>query len=324
LAKTPMNARMMRAKMALEVAAELYTRNMSSMGNVVRIAIEPSAKEERFAPLVLGINGDLLGGMRAPLEVAAGRVDVAFVNPSAIVTMAYRGKGFFNKRLPLRALAVFPSWDRIAFAVAKSLKLKSLREAFDNKIPLRISTRSSGVGNTTHYTISRILACYGVSFASFKRWGGTVEELPRPSMPQRLRGVQRGTVNAVFDEGINTWLSAALDCDFELLPLDSAVIRQMEALGYRQAVIPRARFPRLAADVRTIDFSGWPLITHDHLGGTVAYSICQSIEARQAVIPVDDEAPLDVKGLCGGSESAPIGIPLHRGAKRFFRERGYL
>jgi TRAP-type uncharacterized transport system substrate-binding protein len=318
------NARMMRAKMALEVAAELYTRNMSSLGNVVRIAIEPSAREERFAPLVLGINGDLFGGMRAPLEVAARRVDVAFVNPSAIVTMAYRGKGFFKQKLPLRALAVFPSWDRIAFAVAKDLKLKSLREVFENKVPLKISTRSSGVDNTTHYTISKILACYGVSLASFKRWGGTIEELPRPSMPARLGGIRRGKINAVFDEGLNTWLGEALDHDFEVLSIEPAVIKQMIALGYRQAVIPQAKYPQLTADVSTIDFSGWPLITNQKLGSAMAYSICQAIEARQAVIPVDDEGPLDMRKLSGGSDATPLGIPLHAGARMYFKERGYL
>lgn len=318
------NARMMRAKMALEVAAELYTRNMFSMGNVVRIAIEPSSREERFAPLVLAINGDLLGGMRAPLEVAAGRVDVAFVNPSAVVTMAYRGKGFFKRKLPLRALAVFPSWDRIAFAVSKKLKLKSLREVFDNQIPLKISTRSSGVYNTTHFTISKILACYGASWARFKRWGGTIEELSRPSMPQRLGGIRRGKVNAVFDEGLNTWLGEALDHDFEVLPLEVAVIKQMEALGYRRATIPRGKYPKLETDVSTIDFSGWPLITHRTLNAATAYSICEAIEARQAVIPVDDDVPLEMKKLCGGSEATPLGIPLHPGAKKFFRDRGYL
>ncbi len=67
----------------------------------------------------MGINGDLMGGMKAPIEVGKGRVDVAFINPSAIVTMAYRGKGFYKEKLPLRALASFPSWDKMAFAVAK-------------------------------------------------------------------------------------------------------------------------------------------------------------------------------------------------------------
>src|SRR4026207_2366823 len=94
-----MNARMMRTKMALEVAAELYTQRMFSMGNVATISIQPSSREEQFPGVIMGINGDLMGGMKAPIEVAKRRVDVAFINPSAIVTMAYRGRGFYKERL---------------------------------------------------------------------------------------------------------------------------------------------------------------------------------------------------------------------------------
>jgi len=136
-----MNARMMQAKMALEVAAELYTRQMSSLGNVVTISIAPGSREEPFPDLTMGINGDLWGGMKAPIEVAKRRVDVAFVNPSAVVTMGYRGKGYYKEKLPLRALATFPSWDKMAFAVSKDLKVKSLDEIAKKKIPLRLSTR---------------------------------------------------------------------------------------------------------------------------------------------------------------------------------------
>ena len=90
-----MNARMMRTKMALEIAAEVYTQRMSAMGNVATISIQPSSREEQFPGMLMGINGDLMGGMKAPIEVGEGRVDFAFINPSAIVTMAYRGKGFY-------------------------------------------------------------------------------------------------------------------------------------------------------------------------------------------------------------------------------------
>ena len=45
-----MNARMMRAKMALEVAAEIYSRQMFSLGNVVTVSIKPSSKEKQFPP----------------------------------------------------------------------------------------------------------------------------------------------------------------------------------------------------------------------------------------------------------------------------------
>ena len=319
-----MNARMMRTKMALEVAAELYTRRMFSMGNVARVSIQPSSREEQFPGVILGINGDLMGGMKAPIEVAKRRVDVAFINPSAIVTMAYRGKGFYKERLPLRALASFPSWDKMAFAVAKELKLKSLFEIRERKLPLRVSTRPSGIDNTTHYSVTQILSLYRLSFAKIKQWGGTVQETPRPTSPERLSGIRTGTINAIFDEGLHNWLDEALDHGFEVLPIEPKILKQLSTLGYEPSVIPSAKFKQLKTDVDTIDFSGWPLITHRGFSNDLAYAICEAIDARQAIIPIDDESPLDMKKIAGATEAAPLGIPLHPGAKRYYREKGYL
>lgn len=319
-----MNARMMRTKMALEVAAELYTQRMFTMGNVAMISIRPSSREEQFPGITMGINGDLMGGMKAPIEVGKQRVDVAFINPSAIVTMAYRGRGFYKEKLPLRALASFPSWDKMAFAVAKDLKIKSLHEIAERKIPLKVSTRSSGIDNTTVYTVNTILALYGMSFSKIKRWGGRVHEVPRPTSPERLDKIKNGQVNAVFDEGIHHWLHDALDHGFEVLPLEPRIVKQLSALGYQRSIIPTVLFPQLKSDIDTIDFSGWPLITHRGLSDDLAYSICQAIDSRQSVIPVDDDDPLDMKKICRSTEAAPLGIPLHRGAKRYYEDKGYL
>ena len=319
-----MNARMMRTKMALEVAAELYTRRMFSMGNVATVSIQPSSREEQFPGVILGINGDLMGGMKAPIEVAKRRVDVAFINPSAIVTMAYRGKGFYKERLPLRALASFPSWDKMAFAVAKELKLKSLFEIRQRKLPLRVSTRPSGIDNTTHYSVTQILSLYGLSFAKIKQWGGTVQETPRPTSPERLSGIRTGKINAIFDEGLHNWLDEALDHGFEVLPIEPKILKQLSTLGYEPSVIPSAKFKQLKTDVDTIDLSGWPLITHRGFSNDLAYAICEAIDARQAIIPIDDESPLDMKKIARATEAAPLGIPLHPGAKRYYREKGYL
>ena len=319
-----MNARMMRTKMALEVAAALYTRRMFSMGNVATIAIQPSSREEQFPGMTMGINGDVMGGMKGPLEVGKRRVDVAFINPSAVVTMAYRDKGFYKEKLPLRALASFPSWDKMVFAVAKYLKIKSISDIAARKIPLRVSTRSSGVYNTTNYTIEKILSLYGLSFAKIKRWGGRVHECPRPTSPERIAGIRSGKVNAVFDEGLHNWLGDALEYDFDVLPLEPSIMKQLVALGYRRSILPLARFGKLSRDIDTIDFSGWPLITHRWLSNDLAYAVCQAIDERQSVIPVDDDKPLDMKVICRGTESAPLDIPLHRGAKKYYEEKGYL
>jgi hypothetical protein len=164
-----MNARMMRTQTALEIAAELYTKRAADLGNAITITMKAGSEEPQVAPLRIGINGDRMGGMKAPIEVGNRRVDIAYVNPSPIVTMAYRGKGFYEKKMPLRALASFPSWDRMAFVVRKELHVKSLVDLARRKIPLRVSTRASGVDNTTRYTVSTILSLYGLSLQKIKR-----------------------------------------------------------------------------------------------------------------------------------------------------------
>ena len=319
-----MNARMMRTQMGLEVAAELFSRRMFDMGNVLSLSITSGSDEPQFSRLAFGFNGDSMGGMRAPIEVGEKRVDVAYVNPSPVVTMAYRGRGFYKTKMPLKALAAFPSWDRIAFAVAGDLKINSLWDIARRKIPLRISTRSSGVDNTTHYTVSKILSLYGLSFDKIKRWGGSCEECPWPSFPKRKESIRRGAVNAIFDEGLHCWLDEALSSGFQVLHLEPDMLRALETIGYRRALIPRAKYKNLPEDIRSIDFSGWPLITHRWLDSDVAYAICEAIDAKKKRFTIDDARPLDMRNICRDTEAGPLHIPLHPGARKFYRDKGYL
>src|SRR5262245_15417081 len=49
--------------------------------------------------------------------VASREVDLAIINPAAVLAVAVRGKGFFKQPMPVRAIAVIPSWDQFVFAV---------------------------------------------------------------------------------------------------------------------------------------------------------------------------------------------------------------
>src|SRR5262249_3638162 len=184
------------------------------------------------------------GGMRARMWVGTRRLDIAYVNPSAIVTMAYWGKGYYRRRMALRALGSFPSWDRIAIVVSRDLRVKSLHEIARRKVPLHVSTRFSGVDNATYYTISTILSFYGFSFEKIKRWGGQVQECPRPFAPERLRSIAKRSIDAVFDEGVSTpngWLDQALENGYEVLSLQPEIVKKLEQMGYSKAVLPKSR-----------------------------------------------------------------------------------
>jgi uncharacterized protein len=316
-----------RAITGLELAASIFTKCSDRLATQLSVSLTSGRKDSKQTPLRIGINGDLYGGMRAPVEVGTQRVDIAYVNPAALVTMAYRGKGYYKQKLPLRVLACFPSWDRIAMVVAKDLGVKSLYDIARRKIPLRVSTRMSGVNNGTYYTISMMLALYGLSFEKIKHWGGKVQECARPFSPERLSSIAKHSITAVFDEGVSTpggWLDQALENGYEIVPLEPEIVKKLEQIGYSRTVLPKSRYWQLEKDVLTIDYSGWSLVTHRWLPNSVAYAAIETIDEKQRLIPVDDDQPLDMRNLCRGTEKCPLEIPLHPGAAKYYKEKGYL
>ena len=332
------NAGIQRAKGLLELAAALYDSSLSAeswkaaegvlqtdalLGNALRLSLTAKANDRKGVSLSFAT-----GGFREIKAVAEGRCSLAWVNPSVLLTMAYRGKGPFHKRLPLRTVAVFPSYDVMGFAVHESTGITSFAQIKKERFPLKLSTRlvtpSALRENSTMFTVAAVMRAAGFTFADLRKWGGKIHLAPRPSDPARRASIENGTVNAIFDEGIKSWARTALENGFRFLPVEGAVLKTLVAMGYRPTLMTQSRFHGLPGDVSTIDFSGWPMIVRADMRDTVAYALCEAIEKRKEVIPTDNYKALEIAQLCANDEEAPYDVPLHPGAERFYRERGYL
>jgi len=332
------NSGIQRAKGLLELAAALYDSSLSSeswkaaegvlqtnarLGNALTLSLRARANALEGISLSFAT-----GSFREIKAVAQGKCSLAWVNPSVLLTMAYRGKGSFRRRLPLRTIAVFPSYDVMGFAVHESTGMTSLPQIKKERFPLKLSTRivtpQALKENSTMFTIANVMRAAGFNFADLRRWGGKIHLAQRPSDPARRASIENGTVNAIFDEGIKSWSSTALTHGFRFLPVEGTVLRSMVAMGYRPAVMSPSRFPGLTRDITTLDFSGWPMIVRADMPDDVAYSLCEAIERRKESIPTDNYKPLDIAQLCANDEEAPYDVPLHSAAKRFYRDRGYL
>src|SRR4029078_13417192 len=166
------NAKIQRAKGLLEIAAAMYETSLSFQ--TTRAAEKVLQTESRLGhELELKIvSGHPEGSNSVPLAFAAdgfselkgvseGRYTLAWVNPSAAATLAYRGTGPFKTKLPLRVIATFPSYDVIGFAVHKSTGITSFAQISKLRFPLRLSTNvtsESAIGaSPTMFTVQALL-----------------------------------------------------------------------------------------------------------------------------------------------------------------------
>lgn len=299
-----------RAAIAASIAVSFYTR--------FRLP-EPSQ-------ITLAMGYGRFAGTDAPTNVDRGKFHFGFVNPSGVARMAYLGLGCYKKKMALRAIGVFPSWDRLVFAVGKETGIQSIEEIKAKRYPLRVSTRMAGSLLSTLFIIDEVLKGYGFSLSDIISWGGKIMRVSNPSSPERAHHLRSGEADAVFDEGLKSWGALALDSGMRFLPIHPDVLKRLEQLGFTSALVTSKEYPRLDKPITTVDFSGWPFLCRSDLAPELAYKMAAAIDSCHGQIPVDhfDQRAMTMQDFCRGSDGGPLTIPLHRGARRYYREKAYL
>jgi TRAP-type uncharacterized transport system substrate-binding protein len=297
----------MRARLILDVANELAAASPFRHVHVsFPDAVEPLVFSNASTPDAIA-------------EVVAGETTLAILNPSAALTVAYRGYGAFAAPERLRTIAVMPSYDQLVFAVRPNSGVASFADLAAVRAPLKIGVRGDAM-HALQGIIDDVLAVTGTTDAVTRRPGGGI---PTPDSA-KFGALVAGELDGIFDEGAGEWLDAALAAGMRVLALDDVALAGLEALGYRRGLLERSRFPRLAGDVTTLDFSGWILYVRDDAPDDLVGRICAALEARQTTIPWDGAGPLPVERMCTNAPDAPFDVPLHPAAERFWRSRGYL
>jgi hypothetical protein len=121
----PSGAQFIRAKMLWEIALGIAgDPSTPHYGNRDISLVIGNGSGEAFTPLLRMAPGSPI----LSHAVARGELDLAFVNPSALLTQAFRGTGPYSAPLPVPVIASYPSWDRFVIAIHSRLRLRSLAE----------------------------------------------------------------------------------------------------------------------------------------------------------------------------------------------------
>ena len=316
----PVDPTNLRPMLFLEAAREIML-NEDWPYRAVTVVMEDHGGPGRFA--FYGANHP-----DAVEEVHARRVDISILNPAAMLTMAHRGTDAFTSPKDVATIAVLPHDDRLGFAVADRLGFASLADIATARYPLRVSVRGS-VDACTPIMVDVVLRAYGFSLGDIEGWGGEISyDQPMPNHPSRIGRLERGELDAIFDEGIVLWADLLAAVGASLLPLDPEHLTALEGQGFRRALIEKSRYPSLPADVPAVDYSGWPIYCRADTPDPLVEKFCRALDRRRDHIPWDiggpAQPPLPLERMVRESPVTPLDVPLHPRAAAVWRELGYL
>jgi TRAP-type uncharacterized transport system substrate-binding protein len=306
-----------RSRLMLEIASELVGRKTWSYLQA-RVSLREQGSAEWPVTLFASDSPATIQ------EVASRKVQIAIVNPSMILKLAALGSPPFTEPLPLRAIAVLPAIDQMVFAVTQDTGLASLTDIRERRFPLKVSLRGQP-DHSLHLITNHVLSAAGFSLDDIVSWGGEVRyDAGMPYGANRIGAVLGGKIDAIFDEGASAWGNMALGLGMRFLALDENILQRLESVGLRRALIARRNFPKLDADVPTLDFSGWPIYTYKDAPDSLITDFCSALEACKDRIPWAKADPLPLEQMVRDTVAGRLEVPLHPAADRFWRERGYI
>jgi len=315
------NPNVTRSRLVLEIASEMAG---SAASDAVPTYVQPRVvlRHARGGRPVTFLGVSTAEGI---FSVASREVDLAMINPAAVLSVAVRGKGIFKQPMPVRAIAVIPSWDQFVFAVRPETGLSCLEDIARCKPKLRVLMRAAP-DHTLHHMFDDIAAAAGFSRNDITRWGGEVRKVGSVPWPhtETFQSLVRGEVDAIFDEAAVCWVPQALDAGITILPLAEMTVATLEAMGYRRAILPKSTYQKLPQDILSLDYSGWTIFVHSEANDELVTQICAGLDARKARIPWEEPGDLPVERMAREAHDTPQTVPLHPAAERFWRSRGYI
>lgn len=251
------------------------------------------------------------GGVANVKGVDAGKADIAFANSVSTVD-AIKGRGAFDAPAEnVCNLATFyPQYYQIVALAGSGIEDV---QAFKGKA---LATQPRG--NTAEEITRQLLDAAGLGY----------DDLSKVHFVSYTDGadLMKDGNAAVFTLGTTVPASAIMDLasgsDIKLVGLSDDMIARMRETnpGYQKLTIKADSYPGQTEPVQAIGYATH-LVARCDLAEETAYNVLKGIHANLGDLQTIASA---MEGLTPQEMAADVGVPLHKGAERFYREAGAL
>ena len=260
------------------------------------------------------------GGVGNPRLVAKNETPLGF-GFTVTNRWAYEGKEAYTEKLEnLRGLVGGLDTYYLVAVATKKLGISSVREIKDKKLPVKVYTQP--IGALGEFAGRQLLRAAGMSYADIKSWGGSTNHVGYNIIIDAFKDGRADILFAVVTPKHPSVSEIVTAVDVEFLGLDAETAKALLPLGYTAATMPADTFKSQTKPVSTVGFPT-VLITNKDLPEPIAYAVTKTV--------LDNKDAL-VRGHAGLAEFDPktawqpdkVGIPLHPGAEKAYREKGWM
>jgi len=301
------------------VGAQTYTATVGGLGGVwytVFTGLAELVKEKDPGVIIRVVPG---GGLIAVQKVGEGASEFGFGFPWTVAD-ARAGREPFKAPLP-DVLGVMSNFgvSYLQFVVDKRFGATSIEEIFKKKMPIRIAV--DRVGTTDELALRRVMAFYKMTYDDLAKAGGKVSHAGYNDQATLFKDRQ---VDAMFQNiaiPSSSVLEAKVGRDIMLLPFPPEVMDYMyREYAFVKGTIPAGSYGIVEKDLPS---PGSPtmMTANSKLSAEVVYRVVKVLgENPDRVRKIHDS----VKDFDPTTAWKDLGAPLHPGAEKYYRERGWM
>jgi TRAP transporter TAXI family solute receptor len=204
-------------------------------------------------------------------------------------------------------------------ATGKS-KITNLEDIAKKKMPIHLVTVPKG--GLGEFATKQIMEALGVGYKGIESYGGKVTHTSFGVITKMMVEGQADLFMQVVTAGHPAMTEIAITADVVFLGLSDEVVKKLNSYGWTAAFLPAGTFKGQNTKTATIGTTT-SLITTDKMPNEAAYAVTKAIcENREALSK--GHAGLKPFNPQVGWKPENLGLPLHPGAEKYFKEKGWM
>jgi uncharacterized protein len=265
------------------------------------------------------------GGVGNPIAVATGKADVALANVCTSVwamkgeAEIYKGKKYPDIRALLGGLNSVWITAMLTEDYIKRTGNDTLEKALLSKEPPRVIMKPRG--STVPPTVRMVFEGVGLTFDEYKKRGGEIIQVDVGQIPSMLRDGRADLYFESVSPGHPATTEVTLTVPVRFVDLPEKSLKILGENGLKIHPLPQS-FKGQNGPTKAADF-GTNLIVNKDMPDATAYAITKAIIEHRDEIVAEHKA---MSGFVAKDAWRPenVGIPLHPGAIKYYKERGWM